>query len=309
MTGHFPDNVMTALKDTAVKVFWTKKHLREVLSHCSVPSSLIAAQDWDQVKYYVLDPILNFLNQSPEGLSSLRQILSEALSYTDCGHLLRHQDGQRLKREAETALDRLRLLVEKHDATLRTERDELARRRAEVQQARGQQAFSQRLEAIKQRFLLFHSATDKQARGYDLQQILYDLFALVDLEPRGAFRVQGEEIDGAFVLDGDDYLLEAKWQQVPVALHELRDLDGAVASNLDNTLGLFVAINGFSPDALQRYREGGRPRLICMDGTDLMVVLEGQIDLGDLLRRKRSIAAQHGAVFVAARDILQGKGP
>lgn len=308
MSGLFPDNVMTALKDAMVKVFWTKSHLRRILAQCGVPQSLITAQDWEGYKYHIVDPILTTLNESQDGLGPLRRILAATLNYSDCGHLLRWTDGQRLKREAEVAVERLGLLVEKHDEKLRAECERLAQREARAEKNRSRQAFNQQLGSLKERFLQFHASADKQARGYSLEQLLYDLFSVFELQPRGPFRVQGEQIDGAFVLDGDVFLLEAKWQEAPVKLAELRDLDGAVASNLDNTLGLFVAINGFSEDALQRYREGGRPRLICMDGTDIIAVLEDRIDLRDLLRRKKQIASQQGIIFVSAWDILQGKG-
>lgn len=38
MTSHFPDHVMSALKDALVNVFWTKRHLRESFQRCDVPS-------------------------------------------------------------------------------------------------------------------------------------------------------------------------------------------------------------------------------------------------------------------------------
>jgi hypothetical protein len=298
---------MTALTDCVVKVFWTRKHLRDVLSRCDVPQSLIGTPDWNAYKYHIVDPILKALNQSEEGLGPLRRVLAETLHYKDCNHLLRWQDGQRLKRDAEASLRHLRLLVEQHDEKFKAEHEEQQRRRAEAESARTHQAFHQKLSGLRDRFLAFHNAADSQARGYQFQTLLYELFNLFDLQPREPFRLRGEEIDGAFVLDGDDFLLEARWRREPAVLSDLRDLDGTVGSNLDNTLGLFISVNGFSDDAIQRYREGNRPRVICMDGADLMLVLEGRVDLAELLRRKRSVAAQRGEVFVSAQRILLGE--
>jgi len=306
MTDHFPDNIMNALKDALVNVFWVKKHLRELFDRCQVPSELVAAQNWELYKYHIIDPVLTALNTSQDGLGPLRRILAETLNYTDGDHLLWVADGKKRKREAERCLERLRLLVEKHDQSLKAEQEEQARRRKEAEQQRGRHAFYERLAALKDRFLEFHQQPEKQARGYGLEKILYDLFDLFDLQPRGPFRLRGEQIDGAFLLDADDFLLEAKWQTSKASLRDLRDLDGTVTSKLDNTLGLFVSVYGFSDTALEGYRQGSRPRLICMDGSDLMAVLEGQIDLVDLVRRKRSIASQRGDVFVPVRDIMSG---
>jgi len=307
MDRHFPDNIMNALKDAAVKVFWTKRELRALFQRCDVPTELVTSQDWNAYKFFVVDPVLETLNTSPQGVGPLRRILAETLTYVDGNHLLRFPDGQKKKREAERCLSHLRLLVEAHDTKVKSEQEEQAKRRREAEEQKSKQIFYRQLADLKGRFTKLQAQSDRQARGYELEQILYKLFELFDLEPRGPFRIKGEQIDGAFIHDGDEFLLEAKWQQSPVGLSELRDLDGAVASNLDNTLGLFISVNGFSEDGLERYRQGNRPRIICMDGMDLTSVLEGFIDLRDLLRRKRAVAAQQGRIFIRVDEIMRGE--
>ena len=148
---------------------------------------------------------------------------------------------------------------------------------------------------------------NENERGYDLEALLNQLFTLFELSPHSPFRRIGEQIDGAFVLDKEHFLLEAKWQKDQCNLAALRDLDGAVSSSLDNTLGLFVAISGFTEVALAGYLEGNRPRLICMDGADLMLILDGRIDLPEVLSRKKEIAAQRRKIFVTANDIILGR--
>ena len=44
-----------------------------------------------------------------------------------------------------------------------------------------------------------------------------------------------------------------------------------------------------------------------MDGMDLMAVLNGQIDLSDLLKRKRDIAVQRRLIFASVTQIMTGK--
>lgn len=306
MSYHFPDQIITALKDTLVKVFWTKKHLRATLTRCEVPSDLIAAQDWGNYKYHIIDPILSHLNESERGLGPLRQLLFETLNYRDCNHLLRFDDGKKLKREAEQRLEHLRLLVKEHDRSLKATQKEQLERQKEALKRQHQQTFNNRLVKFRDLFAEWVGREDANLRGYDLEELLYGLFDLFELRPRGSFRLIGEQIDGAFVLDGNDFLMEAKWQKKPVSLSDLRNLDGKVESKLDNTLGLFVAIEGFSDEALQAYQKGNRPRILCMDGADLFSILEGRIDLAELLRRKRTIAAQRGLVFVPFHEILAG---
>lgn len=304
---HFPDSVARALKKALVNVFWTKKDLRELFCRCDIPANLTNAQDWNGYKFHIIDPVIDALNESPDGLGPLRRILAETLHYKDGNHLLWLSDGQKRKREAEDSLGHLRVLVENHDASLETERKKQEQRRREQDERTRKQSFSETRERLRDQFLTLYAALDRQQSGYGLEDLLYRIFDLFELQPRGPFRLAGEQIDGAFVHEATDFLLEAKWQKAPANLEALRDLDGAVASNLDNTLGLFISIHGFTREALDRYRQGNRPRMVCMDGADLMAVLEGQIDMSDLLRRKKAIASQRGEVFVPISKIMLGE--
>ena len=304
--AHFPDNILTAMKEAILNVFWKKEDVRALLQRCDVPASLINSQDWQAYKYHIISPVLDALNDSSDGLGSLRRILQETLTYTDGSHLLWMSDGQKRKREAERCLEHLRLLVKDHDAAKRTEQEERLARVKRLEETQRGAAFQAKLKGIKDQFLAYHQNPDAQKRGYGLEQILYDLFLLFEFNPRGSFRRTGEQIDGAFLHDGDHFLLEAKWETKPIDLADLRDLDGAVNSSLDNTLGLFISLNGFSEQALAGYAQGNRPRIICMDGMDLMAVLESQIDLSDLLRRKREIAVQKRTIFTSVAQILKG---
>jgi hypothetical protein len=140
-----------------------------------------------------------------------------------------------------------------------------------------------------------------------LEKILRSLFELFDLDPKASFRIIGEQIDGAFTFESTDYLLEAKWQQAPVGSADLDVLAGKLSRKLENTLGLFLSVNGFSPDGVAAH-SSRRRLLILMDGSDLMAVLEGRIDLIQLLLRKRREAAQTGNIYLMIYENLTRKG-
>src|SRR4051794_10926204 len=152
-------------------------------------------------------------------------------------------------------------------------------------------------------FLELISSSDHQRRGYLLQDILRELFGLFDLDPKASFLIRGEQLDGAFTFDNTDYLLEARWQQGPVEPKELDAFAGKIARKLENTLGLFLAINGFSEAGVEAHSTV-RPVMILMDGSDLMAVLEGRLDLLQLLLRKRRHAAETGKIFLPIHQVL-----
>ena len=62
------------------------------------------------------------------------------------------------------------------------------------------------------RELLALSDLAPTSRGFAFEKFLSQAFALFGLAPRGSFRLVGEQIDGSFHLEGETYLLEAKWQ-------------------------------------------------------------------------------------------------
>jgi hypothetical protein len=304
--SHFPDNILAALKDTVINVFWKKDDVRALFRRCDVPTSLVSEQNWDAYKYHIVSPVVDALNASDAGIGPLRRILQECLAYSDGNHLLWTSDGERRKREAERCLEHLRLLVRDHDAAIRTAEDERQARLKQIEEQQRGAAFREKLEEIKQRFYAYCANDDAQERGYGLETILFDLFSLFELKPRGPFRRTGEQIDGAFTHRTEHFLLEAKWQKQKTNLADLRDLDGAVGSSLDNTLGLFISLNGFSDKALEGYLQGNRPRLICMDASHLLQVLEGRTDLPDLLDRLKDVAVHKRRVFVPMAEILRG---
>ncbi len=289
-----------------MKVFWKKDDVRGLFEVAGVPRSLIDAQNWQLYKFKIVSPVLDRLNNAESGLGPLRRILHETLSFKDGNHLLWCSDGQRLKKEAEESLVRLRALVADHDAAKQTEKEEreaIARRKEETNKYR---FFNDELTRLKAAFIQFHAKADHNERGYDFEKLLNELFALFDLTPRSPFKRTGEQIDGAFVLDRDHYLLEAKWTKDRINLGDLRDFDGAVGSSLDNTLGLFISIEGFSDEGISAYLQGNRPRIVCMDDGDLFMVLDGRIDLADLLQRRKDIAVQKKKILVSSNDIILG---
>lgn len=122
------------------------------------------------------------------------------------------------------------------------------------------------------------------------------------IDPKASFRVIGEQLDGAFCLEGTEYLFEAKWHAQLISANELDSFSMKVSRKLDNTLGVFLSMNGFSEDGIKAHSVG-RPNIILMDGSDLMAVLEERIDLVSLLIRKKRHASQTGEIYLPAHRL------
>ncbi len=163
------------------------------------------------------------------------------------------------------------------------------------------------LSAAKAQELVTHlieiAGLDPQARGLRFEGFLNDLFAGFGLAPRGAFRLVGEQIDGSFKLQGQTYLVEAKWHGPKIGFADLMTFSGKVAGKASWSRGLFVSNSGFTADGLEAFSRGRQTNLICADGLDLYEVLSRKMSLIDVLEEKARRAAETNRAFIAVRDL------
>ncbi len=290
---------INALKEALTSIYWYKRDLRDFLIHALDHPEIVGQLNWDSYKRNIVDELVEFLARNQDRyLDDLLNLIMAVTSVEDFSHLERLDDGQAKAERARKAVAALQKLSQPHRDLIEEKREREKRREEYLRGNYARLAFAKSLDGLYERYKRLISLTSHQKRGYELESLLRELFELFDLDPKASFRIEGEQIDGAFTFEGVDYLLEAKWQESPVAPKELDALSSKVKRKLDNTLGLFIAINGFSKKAIELHSQG-RPVLLLMDGGDLVAVLEGRIDLQDLLRRKRRYAAQTGRIFIS----------
>ena len=150
------------------------------------------------------------------------------------------------------------------------------------------------------------SSQNPQQRGFDFEIFLKDLFAAYNLDPNGSFRLTGEQIDGSFVLDGETYLIEAKWEQGQVNAQKLNAFHSKL-SNRAWARGVFISYNGFTQDAYQVYLTGKTANLITLDSSEIFYILDDsqnykQLSLPDVLRQKVRILNEKN-IFVSALEL------
>jgi hypothetical protein len=155
-----------------------------------------------------------------------------------------------------------------------------------------------RLEALRETFNASVVEPNRQAAGYTLQDVLSELFALSEIEYRKSYRTtqNTQEIDGHFLFQSFDYLVEAKWRKDQPTDAEIGAFKHKVEGKLAGTRGLFVSVQGFRPEVVSQFDQRGSS-IILLDGFDLIHILEGRVDLRDALRKKIECAAQKGQVL------------
>lgn len=161
------------------------------------------------------------------------------------------------------------------------------------------------LSHLKNQFLMLDNL-DPQNRGFQFEKFLKDLFECHQLAPRSSFRLTGEQVDGSFELNGDVYLLEAKWHAKQTAQADLLVFREKVESKSAWSRGLFVSISGFSDDGLTAFARGRATNIIGMTGQDLFFILSGDLSLIEALSKKARRAAETGDFYVPVFELVRG---
>lgn len=295
---------LVALKRALTAIYWYKPDLRGFLRNALDDPTVLSRLDWEDYKRNIVGTLVDHLASGQPGTrDTLLQLLVEVGRMDDFSHLQRLDDGADKVAEAKDAVAALRVWTTTYESDV-AQKGAADIARAEAREAAKQkQAVHEATENLKNRFYELVAATNAQKRGTDLERLMRDLFELYDLAPRAAFTLRGEQIDGAFDLDHTPYLFEAKWTQDRIQPKELRDFAGKIEQKLENTLGLFLSVNGFT-DAAVESQNSRSSRMLLMDGSDLTVVLDRGLDLVELLRAKRRHASQTGEVLMPATRLV-----
>jgi hypothetical protein len=293
-----------SLKEALCTIYWYKSDLRFFFGNCIIDKTIINKVNWENYKWQIVSDIIDLMCEDQDKyLGDLRRLLNEVCQMKNFQHLEQLEDGKKKAQKARESVKVLKLLVENHDEKIKGEEEIIKRKREALEKLNTNKAVVKKLGDINTNFTKLVSSTKPQERGYELEKLMYEIFSLFDLDPRASFKNTGEQIDGAFSLEGTEYLFEAKWQSRLMDTSDLDAFSGKILRKLDNTLGLFLSINGFSEDAV-RIHSVGRSTTLLMDGADLMAVLEGRIDFVTMIIRKRRHAAQTGNIYLRINESL-----
>lgn len=148
---------------------------------------------------------------------------------------------------------------------------------------------------------------DHQRRGLLLEDLLNRLFRLHEITVyRGFLRNQGgEQIDGAFKLEGWHYIVECRWRDRLADIRQLDGLLGQVGRSGKQTSGLFLSMNGWSENVVPLLKQNPDKSIFLMDGYDLRCVLSGVIDHRDFLLTKIAKFNLETEPFYGATEYLK----
>jgi hypothetical protein len=299
-TYRLPYEIKNALIEVCGRSFWYKQPLFDLFARAGIPEESYLKYEHEP-KFKMARLLIDDLEGIGEGgwllqrrliteLCKLRTLPDSEVPDKDAGLAA-------LRKLKELAYEQKIVFEEEKQKTQRIATDAEVR----VQRARER---DRRLAELNNAFTSMIGSSDHQARGYSLEDLLSELFAVFELRYRKSYRAEGEQIDGFFAFGGFDYLVEARWRNESPPLEDLLAFKGKVDRKIESTRGFFVSVQGFRPDTVQRLREAGPANLILMDGYDLTLLLEGRVSLIDGLQAKIDKASQEGILHYPLSNLF-----
>jgi len=227
---------INALKHALTSIYWYKSDLRSFLYHTLNNKQVLSYLNWSDYKRNISSRLVDILVKNEEKTQNdLLKLIYEISNMNDFSHLRQLEDGKQKEKTAKEAVEALRKISKRYFDVLEEEKKIEQRRKEVFEKQLKNSAVKKKLEEIKTDFYFLVSSDDAQQRGYKLEKIIKELFELFDLDPKASFKITGEQIDGMFTFDNNDYLLEAKWQKDPVGIDALDAFSGKLSRRLENT--------------------------------------------------------------------------
>lgn len=298
---HYPPDVFSLLVDTIPLLCRSKKDVVLFFQGAGV-----AQDDYAEVaravhtspnstnKYQITRDVLTKVNaRGDSGLGARRAIIKRVVEFEEFSTCW--PDDQ-LK--AKGLVADLRKIVNIKDSFTRMKQERDIEREKELSRQRSEQATAAKKRAkiddvSKRLSALFSMDNKPQERGKLLEAVLNDLFKAYDVLVREDFRRRDpgtgctiEQIDGVIELDGEIYLVEMKWLNVPVGMNEFAPHLSRLFMRA-NARGIFIAANGYTEPVLRECKNALNHKTIFLCSLkEFVMLLHRRGDLVTLLKKK-----------------------
>jgi len=291
----FTDEIEVLVKEGIANLYWYKSYLKKAWLAAGVPEklveSLFAERDAEGntlSKRRLMDRLYESLrkadyNRRLEVSRNFVRTLAEQKDFSRQApeHRIEVAERAALKIKQELANQR-----EQHES-----RESINRRAAQAQR----ETYDSQRSKLNFRFI-DAMKLDPQKRGIELEKIFAGLIRISGIPVEEAFRIIGEQIDGALKYDGHYYLVELRWREKKTDQAQIASLYLKVEGKLDGR-GIFISMNGYSSEVVESLPKGKEVKVILLDGQHVMNVLCGHYTILELLEHAISQASLRSNIY------------
>ena len=141
------------------------------------------------------------------------------------------------------------------------------------------------------------------ARGQRFNYFLAELLQSWGIKASSSIRASGE-IDVGFELEGQRFVVEAKWEQKRTDTGPIAKLQKRLRQRLGGTIGLFISMSGYTEDALNDLKEGEQLAVLCLSREHFEAMLSGFVPPNELLSELVTRASLRGEAYVSLTSLF-----
>ncbi|MBY8335687.1 restriction endonuclease [Alteriqipengyuania sp. NZ-12B] len=281
------------MHDCILEIFWPKKKIAEFLVGAGCPKAYLPSLLESSRHEVVVHAFSRLGARDDRGYSVFQTLLDRLVNWSYFDPYWFKTMGKLDETSARQKLHDLKESVANRNAATTQQRSRAMASRKSVDK-------SASLKNLKKAFVeIYGEGMTAQARGHLFEKFLKLIFDVNEIPMGEPFRIVGEQIDGSFKFEGENYIVEAKWQDPVSSTSQLYTFAHKVDGKMHGR-GVFISVNAFSNEAIEAIVRGKHIQTILVDGEDLSFILEGQVSLTELIDYKVRAAQTRGDVYVCA---------
>jgi hypothetical protein len=174
------------------------------------------------------------------------------------------------------------------------ERDEKEKQKQKIQVIQ-KDIYPEQIYKLHEQFKIIMSL-ESQKRGYELEKLFSELMKISGVFVEKSFKNEAEQIDGAIKYEGHYYLVELKWTEKKIDQSQIASLYFKAEGKMD-ARGIFIAMNGYSKEALASLPKGREIKVLLFDGGHIMNVLSQIYSFKELMDHALKQASLKGEIY------------
>ena len=291
-------------QDACLKAFWYKRTLKSFLRQCGIAEAVLSRLDGDEYKSsflsYLFSELAKYRDEKHNNVILLiAKSIVEMASFPD---LVGLEDAKQKIAVASEARDTLKKEYEKLEISYVAAGDK-EMRLAEKARRDEFAAHEQRHAEFVKRLADLQRQAGEQKAGYDFEDWIYDFLTFNDIQARKPYKdPSGRQIDGAAVIDGNNFLVEAKCTRELTDVTEIDSFRAKIQTKADNTLGLLVSMSGFNKGAIDEAAKGRTPFVLIDGGHLFNLVVPRILSIKEIILRVLRHAAQTGIPYLSVSE-------